>query len=352
MTGVAVVLDRAIFTSVRSPMGTGYKVVAASAGVTDDEKREITQRAPSHGNLCDETPDARAFACFTLRSGRQCFLLSRHNGPEPSGRGGFKIHTDVLVMNAADFRHFCFNPSRVMNAADRIVEVDASAPGTLNTLSLPYDMPPVQRAVRDEEADCVLMVLAALLEGRTVAVTGAPDSATLLCDVLCALPAGRRMQLACGCGLKVSKQRNLDLAFVDCKASLGMLAHDPKVVTIDWRGQSSPKSTCYEAWLAYVRKAWRGCRVERLVATADALVEESTPEALNVVAFLESKIPTVELLNPSGLESLSDRLRELNTTGPIQRRLYAEISDLIQRRWNAFTPKEPDAADTNTVPAK
>src|SRR5690606_38204025 len=85
-------LDRAVFTSIRSPMGSGYQVVAASAGVSADEKREITQRAPSHGNLCDNTPDAEALAAFVLRSQRHCVFLSRHAGAEPSGRGGYRIH--------------------------------------------------------------------------------------------------------------------------------------------------------------------------------------------------------------------------------------------------------------------
>jgi hypothetical protein len=349
MTDKAVVLDRAIFTSVRSPMGTGYKVAAASSGVTEDEKREITQRAPSHGNLCDDSGDARAFACFGLRSGRQCFLLSRYAGAEPSGRGGLKVHTDVVVMNAADYRGDRFNPSRVMRAVDGIAEnppVSAATP--LSTVSLPRENPMrLENRLEDDDMAGALAALAALLEGRTVAVAGAPDPATVLCDVMCALPAGRREPLACGHGLKVSKQRRLDLMFVPDRAGLGMAAHDPQLLVFDWDRPPDPSASPFAAWIEFVRKGWRGERFERVTAIADELADELAAEDLETVAFLGSKIPTVELLNPSGLDALCELSHEIRTSGPVQRRLHAELEDLIQRRRNAFTPKVADAGSVS-----
>ena len=44
--------DQAIFTSIRTPMGEGYRVIAASRGVRPNEKQSITRNSPSHDSLC------------------------------------------------------------------------------------------------------------------------------------------------------------------------------------------------------------------------------------------------------------------------------------------------------------
>ncbi|MEW6253059.1 MAG: hypothetical protein AB1716_20665, partial [Planctomycetota bacterium] len=86
-------LDQAVFTSLRSRVARGYRIVAASAGLSEDERRELVQRAPSHGNLLDSSAAAAACAGWLLRSGRYCLLSVGHDGPEPSGRGGLRVVT-------------------------------------------------------------------------------------------------------------------------------------------------------------------------------------------------------------------------------------------------------------------
>ena len=44
--------DQAIFTSIRTPMGEGYRIIAASRGLRPHEKQAITRSSPSHDSLC------------------------------------------------------------------------------------------------------------------------------------------------------------------------------------------------------------------------------------------------------------------------------------------------------------
>ena len=52
MPGDTLTCDQAIFTSVRTPMGEGYRIIAASRGLSSPEKQAITRMSPSHGALC------------------------------------------------------------------------------------------------------------------------------------------------------------------------------------------------------------------------------------------------------------------------------------------------------------
>ena len=58
MSTAALNCDQAIFTSIRTPMGEGYRIIAASRGVRPEEKQLITRRSPSHGALCEVTGGA------------------------------------------------------------------------------------------------------------------------------------------------------------------------------------------------------------------------------------------------------------------------------------------------------
>ena len=52
MTVTDLTCDQAIFTSIRGPMGEGYRIVAASRGLRPEEKQAITRLSPSHEALC------------------------------------------------------------------------------------------------------------------------------------------------------------------------------------------------------------------------------------------------------------------------------------------------------------
>lgn len=333
------VLDRAIYTSVRSPMGSGYKIVGATPGISADERREIVQRAPSHGNLCDASAQARALASFALSSGRWCLFLSRHDGAEPSGRGGLKIRTDALVMCADTFAAYRCDPVQLQSAARE--PLDACGDDTANPepIHVPHHAashdvagPPAER---DDEAgnESVLQALGALLDGRQVMLLGAPHPERTLHALLAATPIGRRAQLTCAYGLRYSTQRSFDLLLLDADArELAAVTGDERVVVIPWgKNADLPPARC-DRWLGFVRKAWRSGRTEQLTQRTDALIDETSPEALNTIAFLQAQFPMLTLLNASAVESLSRIVAAIDPTGPVQRTLIDELSTALARR--------------------
>lgn len=111
--------DQAIFTSTRTPMGEGYRIIAASAGLRPEDKQVITRNSPSHDSLCSQANDARAFAWYPLPSERLCASLSCLAGAEHTGRGGQRIYTHNLIFDEAHFAVMGFNPFNVFRAMER-----------------------------------------------------------------------------------------------------------------------------------------------------------------------------------------------------------------------------------------
>ncbi len=115
-TRQTVALDQAIFTSVRTPMGEGYRIIAVSRGLTADDRRAITRTSPSHDALCDPSPEAVGMACYPLPSGKLCIAHTCSAGVEHTGRGT-RIYTHNLVAAPEGFAQFGFNPFRILRAA-------------------------------------------------------------------------------------------------------------------------------------------------------------------------------------------------------------------------------------------
>ena len=122
MTQTTIACDQAIFTSIRSPMGEGYRIVAASRGLKPEEKQAITRCSPSHEALCaprDESgsdADATGTAFYTLPSGRLCAAFTCNAGAEHTGRGGLRVYTQNVVFAETDFAKCGYNPLAVLRA--------------------------------------------------------------------------------------------------------------------------------------------------------------------------------------------------------------------------------------------
>ncbi|MBU0718028.1 MAG: hypothetical protein KJ749_07255, partial [Planctomycetes bacterium] len=107
MSYASIKCDCAIFTSVRTSMGEGYRIIAASRGLRPDEKQVITRNSPSHNGTCAppssadaETPTVVGAAFYPLPPGRLCVALSTHAGAEHTGRGGPRVYTYNVVFDA------------------------------------------------------------------------------------------------------------------------------------------------------------------------------------------------------------------------------------------------------------
>lgn len=209
--------DRVVFTSLPSPTGEGYRVVACSPGLRSDERSEITRRSPSHDSLCSPAPSARGLAISTLKSGRVCVSLSRLAGAEHTGRGGERVWTDALLVDAADF----LGAGGLPDAFEQAV---AAAPLPAVKLSPIIDKlwmsPPLPPRPAWSDPGAVPTVtaqaaLAALLLERAVCVVACPDPVALVEGALALLPRALRGGLSVSAGLRFANSRQVTACVVD-----------------------------------------------------------------------------------------------------------------------------------------
>lgn len=240
-------LQQAIFTSVFSRVARGYRLVACSHGVRPDERKELLQLCPSHGSLLDEGAEAEGFASLVLRSGRRCILLTRHAGEEYSGRGGLRVHTHVLLLDAAEFIPFAHDPLRVAAAARRHIQpqwLDAP-PAELDEITLHAPVASFravgQRLPLHATESRVLETLAgALLESRSTVLLDDPQPERHLTALLAALPAWRRASLTVSTGLRPAAARPVQLLVAKGNAAeIERLRAESAAMVIQWPRRES-----------------------------------------------------------------------------------------------------------------
>lgn len=267
LTGAAdtmtVVVDQAVFTSIRSPTGNGYRLIAASRGISADERKEITRTAPSHQSLQDDADGARGLASFVLESGRRCLYLSHNAGREYSGRGGCRVCTHVLVMDEDGYRRFDCHPLMIEAATvDAVGDAPArTAGGSLKPVELHAPtshvpawpvagpLPPPTVTQRMER------LLAAVSGGERLLVAHAPAQREMLCWLLSALPVTTREPLSLSCGMRFvpGRRYQLMLANVD-RGSAGAAVAEEGITVFDWVLPEPLDEADVTAWAASIRQ--------------------------------------------------------------------------------------------------
>jgi hypothetical protein len=348
------VVEQAIFTSIRSPLGQGYRIVAASSGISGDEKKEIIQCAPSHGSLCDPSPTAVGLASFELRSGRHCIFLSRNAGLEPTARGGYRIHTHVLVMEPAVFRAFQCDPLNVEAAARAAISLDA--PPTPPTRLDPFPLAgatgrPVSRQPsttpppRAADADRVVHMLSAVLGGRRLLVVGVPAPQRALRWLLGATPTAARQHLSVSHGLKFSPSRGFQLVFAEADdRETQSIARDHDVALLHWEASPAAASSPFDAWLRCVRRHWESDRHNQLNRLSAQLTQEDSAQALGQVATLCADIERAKEADASLLDELMRRYAEITPASPGQERLLRELQEAVRMRREMLRPAEEEGS--------
>jgi hypothetical protein len=345
--------EQAVFTSIRSPMGEGYRIVAASRGISPDEKREIVPGAPSHGSLCDSSPRATGLASFALSSGRQCVFLSRNGGTEHTGRGGCRVLTWVLVLEPEVFRRFRCDPFRVEAAVLRETggELPETSPARMEPILLRAEndrwaahadrvgIPPPK-----DDLEQVTQVLSAMLAQRRTLVVGAPSPRAILRLVLGATPAARRQRLSVSYGLKFSPARRYEFVLADASPSeIERIVRDREIDVIRWESRSPPVRSPFRTWLRFVRQRWEAGRIGEVDRLSAELTEDCSPMLLERIARLCEDLERVPTADQSLLRELARRHLNARPTAGVQRRLLSEFHVAAEARRAALEQAEQKA---------
>lgn len=357
-TSVTVHCDQAIFTSVRSAVGSGYRLVAASRGLRAEEKQQIVKRSPSHEGLCHTGPDAIGISFYPLSSGRLGVAYTCCAGLEQSARGGQRVYTRVALLQPHDFGRFGYNPFQVVRSlvASGQAEPDLEPPPELPTLRLLGGYEPDFNGL----SDCVdqvgsgwlRCVLSRVLQGQPVVVVGDFPLPALIESVLLGLPGLLRARLSFTAGLRYSLGRGFELsALTGDAARLQQTLRGQGIDLLQPAVDRPAPTPSHAAWGQMVQRRWEQGRWDdlddltsrhyldcsiassevygRLCCRRDELEDLDAGELTAMLGEYVGTTPPDELATELTVALVSDALRrlaDLLSTAPL---------DDLTRHWGA-----------------
>jgi len=331
----AVLADQAIFTSIRSPVGIGYRIIASSGGLTADEKKEITQNSPSNNSLLSSAPAARALSGYPLTSGRYAVACSCYAGIEPTARGGERVYTHVAVVGPDAFAAFECHPLRV-EAAVRAAAPQplTNAPARLERLALspPSGWRPSMDG-HDDDIQRLVVLLALLLAQQRTVVVGSPAREGLLARLLSGLPRALRQSLSFSVGMKCSVSRTFQLVLAgppSGELERSVAGHDIRI--FDWSAPPERALSAFDAWLRFVRRRWQAGRFEELDRLCAGLVEEASADQLALVASLCEEAESARCADAGELMELNRKHAGERPTSPLHADLLRQFHEAVQQR--------------------
>lgn len=329
---MAVKCEQAIFTSIRTLTGEGYRIIAASPGLNPDERTEITRRSPSHNSLCSPSSHAVGILNCRLDSGRYCIGYSRCAGAEQTARGGARVYTNLAVLCEDGFRRFEGNPVRAAAVLAREAgkSIMLKPQPRLDPLELDPDAIPHMDLEHDptpcfgtsDDAYWLTKVLRPLLYGRSVLIVGASAPFEMLEWTLKALPLPIRIGISVSVGLRWASTRDIRLCFVDHagietrRAISGQGVEWLEVKSRPDDRQPEPQTD----YCAMIGRWWRDRRFRDIVTLTGLIEEPASPNDLDHLA------------------PLCDRQKQLVAAGHVDRdRLDADTLAWLNRTVAAFS---------------
>lgn len=209
-----ITVEQAIFTSAATAQQSGYHLVAASPGVTADDRQELTVWCPSHDSLAGAGPDAASFNFHPLPSGAFCLSRTTLSGMEYSGRGSGRVYTHCLIVAPEALARFANNPFALYRAA--------AASGGLPVRAQPCcELATLSIAGRASAVDQVLLarlanapgpewmggLVQAAIDSPCLAIAGGPGVEHVIAGLVSCLPPECRTEFSFTTGLKFSINR-------------------------------------------------------------------------------------------------------------------------------------------------
>ncbi len=208
----SVTVEQAVFTSLPTARSDGYQLVAASDGLSSEQRRALSQWGPSHDSLLHEEHESVNF--HPLPGGCVAVGLTKLGGIEHSKRGR-QIYTQTLVLTAEQLAHFYHNPFSVVEAATRAdvwsVEQDIKVP--LPTLTLDagrtgaIDRERMARMADSGEWPCLAALLTCALGDQPLGIVGGADVVRWMAALFDGLPPRLRRHNSFSTNLLFSLRR-------------------------------------------------------------------------------------------------------------------------------------------------
>ena len=343
--------SQAIFTSIPSPISRGYRLVACGADLSAQEKREITQRSPSHGNLLAVEPGGFGLLSYSLSSGRQCVGLTRPAGAEHTARGGSRVHTHMAILSPSDFLRFHCDPCRVIDALRTAVgdEPLLKPLARLPIIELHAVVPTADAPAEIIEA--ARRLLAALFVRTTrLAVVGIADSFAALRLLMSGAPLALRRRLSLSSGIKLSQARKFDLVFAGSERVSAERAADKREIKLFDCGSEAPSAaTPFDRWVAFCKRRWMDGRTAALDRLSVRLDQEPRGDSLSRIASLCDDLDTVASASAAQLAERLRRHRDEPASMPVHADLLREFRVAAESRRSALEGENVEDAPRPAV---
>lgn len=345
----ALMVDHAVFTSVRSPMGEGYRIIAASGGIRPDERMEATRRAPSHGGLAAEHPDAVGVIGFPLPTGRYCVGFVRHAGKEHTARGGLRVHSHFVFLTREQYNAFACDPWLV---AGTIAAIDGEEPLLKAATMVPplslgdgcVQLPDACPTMPAIEVGWLQSIVHAALKGSPVVANSSNVSSGSEQLAWRIIPSVMRERRSMAIGVTYSPSRGLDLCFVSeqieetRRAMQATSAQwiDPACPLPGTPSQPRPATSgacgAFDDWLALTQAALNSGRVGELIRLCDAVDGDATPEGLATTARLYEHLDLVCFADVDEVARLTTRYGGFAPTSRAQKILVERFRKAAAHR--------------------
>jgi hypothetical protein len=328
--------DQAVFTSIRSLGGEGYRIIAASPGVSADEKAEITRRSPSHGSLVGTGP--AGLVTYLLRSGRHCVAYCCHAGTEHTGRGGQRVYSHIILMDRDGYRRLNADPVRVHAALGRILSRQGpilKPPPRLEPLSL--DCPDAEAVPRAEDVtaqperspEWIWTLARDILNRQRLVFVGAADPLCLLEWALLSLPCHLRERVDASVGLRFSSARDLQVVLLpESDLRLVQQIAGQGIVMYQADQSAGDASRCAHPWFRLLQRWWTERRLHRVLELTSSGAGTTARDRLDRIAALCERLDRLERQGPDAPRDDECGRSIPSAATDVERRLIAQIERL------------------------
>lgn len=253
-------IEQAVFTSAETDRSAGYQIVARSAGVGEEDVRELSVWGPSHDSLLELGPDAVSCNFHPLPSGAFCVSRTTAAGWEYSGRGGHRVYTQCLIVAEDVLARFANNPFSLIRAvqASGAFEVYDQVPARLEPLQLsggatPVDQALLARLAANPGPTQMARFVQAAFDSSCLAVAGSPAE-TLIAGLFSCLPPECRTGFSFSTGLKFSSRRPFRIVTLpEERSQRSWIAHRGNVTMADLADEKSPASPI-DGWARFIQR--------------------------------------------------------------------------------------------------
>ncbi len=356
-----VVADQAILTSQPLAPRAGYRIIAASGGLTAEERRELTRLSPSHASLIEEGAGASGLLATPLASGRFAIGVVRLAGREHTGRGGERVHTHFAILGDKQYSRFAANPLRVETALMAVVGGEPRLDVTERLTSLRLDARPPTAVfpVSEPRAESglsdpslLLAIVDTLLARRAVLLIARGHAREVLEWSLLLLPVGLRRMAGVSLGLRFAPARGLACTVLPCPdpaTSRAVRGHPIQV--LDSQAGLPAEQSDFGAWIDFCRRRWSQRRTTELHRLTGLMHFDAGPALLErAVSILEDR-DLVDTCDAVALAELIARYENERFSPELERDLCDELLEAARSRQAALEAEAMASAGSQALRA-